>query len=452
MKLRTLAAVLAALSIAGTGTVTAQTENVRVLTVEEAVDLALENNIQLSSADIDLRIKKRSFDTAWKVFIPNIQASGTLARTNMGEMSVATGNPMAPYMTVELSETDRWTAMGNLSIGLNLNLALIEGLRATRQGYEAGRLSWEQARFQTEQNVRKSFYGILLQQGSLSLAREKLTTSEERLKQTLTNYQNGLVPELAYLQTQLAVETQKPSIQEAELNLLQQKHLFGFLLGLPLETAIELSGEINPALFPIDADALLADGLGDRLDLNILSKNIDVMRTQYRATALQVYSPTVALSQTFSPRLSAIDADWSNADNWTDSSGAFSITVAFNLTSLLPFSSNGVALRDLRENISVMENSLRQARYMGELEVRNLVRKLEKSRSAITAMELNVSIAEKAYRLSEQGYRAGTIEFLDLKDSENTMLQAKLGLIAEKFTYISNLIDLENALSVKLNK
>lgn len=92
------------------------------LTIEESVSLAMENNIQLTSTAIDVRMKKRDKDLAWNVFIPNVQASGTMARSNMSEMTIGT----PPYTTtVELEEKDRWNAMGNLSIGLNLNAALL---------------------------------------------------------------------------------------------------------------------------------------------------------------------------------------------------------------------------------------------------------------------------------------------------------------------------------------
>ena len=171
------------------------------LTVDQAVDLALENNIQLTSAGIDLRMKKRDADFAWNSFLPSVQATGTLFRSNLGEMTVTT---LAGPMKVELEEKDRWRAMAGLSATLNLNLALFDGLKATRQGYEAGEISWLQAKQQTAQNVKKAFYGILIQEEALRLAKEKLATSEERLRQAQTNFRNGLVPELAYLQAQLS--------------------------------------------------------------------------------------------------------------------------------------------------------------------------------------------------------------------------------------------------------
>lgn len=425
----------------------------KTVTVDEAVALAMENNIQLKSSAIDLRIKQRDAAYAWNSFIPSAQATGTLARTNMDEMTMTAYTPMGPtQVSVDLDEKDRWTAMGGMSVSLNLNLALFEGLKATRQNYESGKLTYAQARQETEVNVRKAFYGILMQGQSIALSRDKLANSEERVKQTQTNYKNGLVSELTLLQTQLACETQKPALREAENGFRQQKAMFAFLLGLPVGTELELSGTIAPDIARLDADALIAAHLGQSYDVAILRASREMLDTQLRAARLQRYTPSVALSQSWQPRLtSKIDSDWSNADNWQDSSGAFSVTLAFNLTNLLPFSQSGISIRETKDNAEKLDNATQMTLYTEELEIRNLVDKLEKSKASIATMEMSVNLAQKAYGLTEQGYRAGAIEYLDLKDAENALLSAKLGVLAEKFTYISTALDLEKVLNAKLD-
>ncbi|MFO7850011.1 MAG: hypothetical protein R6V67_08640, partial [Spirochaetia bacterium] len=52
------------------------------LTVERAVELAREQNLDLRSRDIDLRIKERQADYAWNELIPSAQVSGTMSRMN----------------------------------------------------------------------------------------------------------------------------------------------------------------------------------------------------------------------------------------------------------------------------------------------------------------------------------------------------------------------------------
>jgi outer membrane protein TolC len=418
----------------------------RTLTVEEAVALAMESNMQLESSAIDLRIKERARDNAWNVFIPSAQVSGTLARQNKASNPYAAIFQSMGIPVSSPTEKDHWSTVAGLSLGLNLNAALVEGLRATRQSYEAGKLSHDQAMEQTDRDVRKAFYAILLQEESVRLLREKLATGEDRLKQTEINYRNGVLPELSVLQAQLSVETQKPALREAEIALERQKALFAFIIGLPPNTAITLVGKVAPAIRSYDGDELVKTRLAERLDVAILSKNLELANTQIRAARLQAYTPSVALGQSWLPMKAPIDAD-----KWTDSQGAFTVTVTFDLVGLFPFSRTGQSLEDARESARKLEISLSQTAYNAELEIRDLVKRLDKARSSIATMELSVAIAQKAYRLSEQGYRAGTIEYLDLKDAENSLLQAELGVLMEKYNYLSTLLDLETAVNARLD-
>ena len=418
----------------------------RTLTVEEAVALAMESNMQLESAAIDLRMKERARDNAWNVFIPSAQVSGTLARQNKASNPYAAISQSMGIPASSPTEKDHWSMAAGLSLGLNLNAALVEGLRATRQNYEAGKLSLDQARQQTDRDVRKAFYGILLQEESARLLREKLATGEDRLKQTETNYRNGVVPELSVLQAQLSVETQKPALREAEITLERQKALFAFIIGLPPNTAITLVGKVAPAIRSYDGDELVRTRLADRLDVAILSKNLEIANTQMRAARLQAYTPSVALGQSWLPMKAPIDAD-----EWNDSQGAFTVTVAFDLVGLFPFSRTGQSLVDARESARKLEIALAQTAYNAELEIRDLVKRLDKARASIATMELSVTIAQKAYRLSEQGYRAGTIEYLDLKDAETSLLQAEIGVLMEKYNYLTTLLDLETAVNARLD-
>ena len=419
--------------------------------LDDAVRLAFQNNVQLSSMAIDLRMKKAEKDYAWNVFLPNVQATGTMARSNIKEVSTTIPSVSPPgfaTITTKLDEKDKWKVMGGLNISLNLNVALFEGLRATRQSYEAGLLSYEAARRDTEQNVKKAFYGLLLQEGSLAISKEKLASAQKRKTQMEANFKNALVSELQYLQVQLALETQKPAIMEAELLLAQQKELFAFLLGLPLGTEIVLVGEIAPHIQEFNADELLAEYLGRSFELAQLDKNKELMETQLRATLLQTYTPTIVLSQTFNPALGKIDDDWFKKDNWADTSGAFSLTIAFNLTNLLPFSGMGQNIKKTRDTIEKLELAKKQALHMSEIDIRNIIQRLEKTKAAIEVMKLNEEIARKALRLSEEAYNAGLLEYLDLKDAETSLLQAELGVLSEKFNYSIGLLDLEKAIGI----
>ena len=52
------------------------------LSIDEAVEYALKNSRTLKSNDIDLELKARASKYSWNVFLPTVQASGTMSSTS----------------------------------------------------------------------------------------------------------------------------------------------------------------------------------------------------------------------------------------------------------------------------------------------------------------------------------------------------------------------------------
>ena len=103
-----------------------------------------------------------------------------------------------------------------------------------------------------------------------------------------------------------------------------------------------------------------------------------------------------------------------------------------------------------QKNLEKLELSVATILQNGEIEINSLVDNLKKCESSIKAMEYNVELAEKAYNMSFEAYRVGTTELLDLNEAASQLSQAKLGLMNEKYTYLTTLLDLEYAINAKL--
>ena len=117
---------------------------------------------------------------------------------------------------------------------------------------------------------------------------------------------------------------------------------------------------------------------------------------------------------------------------------------------MMPFSANMQSIKDTKQNLAKAELGLSQLLQNTEIQIHTLVDKLNKSEASIKASQMNIKLAQKAYDMTVKAYNSGTQELLDVKDSENSLSQAKLGLLNEKLNYISALLDLENAINVKL--
>lgn len=409
-----------------------------VLTIEDAVDYSLKNSVSIQTAKIDLELAKWKKDTAWNTFIPTVQVNGTVSRAN--EIS----------KVMSLPESNHWVVLGNLSMSFNFNVAMIQNMRATIAAYESGKISWEQALIDNEKTIRQLFYGLLLQQESLKLQEDSLENARQRMNQAYTNYRNGYVPQISYLQTQVAYENQVPTVDKLRTQVSQALDSFAFLIGLPLNSKIELKGEINPAIIELDKDELIEKGLKNNLSIHALRENLNALKLQASAGDLSCFTPSLALSWNGNPMISnAFDSDWGNSNNWSDS-GAFSITLAWNLTNMLPWSSNRIGIKELKDNVSKLEIQLDSIIQKVELDIKTAVDTLNQCEQAIEISQRNIDLAQKYYNLTWNAYQNGTTEYLDLKEAQSQLDQAKLGLLNEKYNYMMSLMDLENLLNTKL--
>lgn len=445
-----------------------------VLTVDDAVSYALQNNKSLKSAAIDLEMKKRAKQYSWNTFLPSLGVSATAARTtenstysSISSAAISEGRlralesgstlPSEAYDSVvaatgyDDTEKLHWAVIApNISAQWNFNLAMVESIRAAKASYEAGEISWEQTTKEMEVNVKKMFYGLLLQEESLNIQRDKLNNAKARYEQAAINYKNGLVPELSVLNSQVNYENQKPEVLSSEQAFKQQKDMFVFLLGLPFGTEIELEGTIDTDFVSVDANELVSDYLENNDEVRTLRKNIELLNISLNASRFSTFTPSLSINYGFQPLVYA-GGEWNSLGDASDQ-GNLSFTLVYqNLLDMLPFSANMQKMKDTKQQIAQAEIGLEQLVQNTEIEIHTLVDNLYKCQANIDAMHRNVELAGRAYESTLRAYNNGTQELLEVRDAENSLNQARLGLTNEKFNYISALLDLESKLNLHLH-
>ena len=430
-------------------------EQVVTLTVEQAVDYAMENSRDLKSNDIDLAIKERSSKYSWNVFLPEITVSGSAVRTTdidstlnqtnaMRGMASAMGQYSPP---IEAEEKYHWALAGNINAQLNLSLAYIYSIKAAKAGYEGGKITWEQSQKQTVMNIKKLFYGLLLQQESLAIQRMSLENARQRANQAQINFNNGRIPQLQLLNAQVTYENQRPEVETAEQSFYQQLDTFAFLIGLPVGTKIELSGSIEPEYVNVNAEELLKKYGENNLNVRALQNNIDILNMNLKALNLSSYTPALILSYGWQP----VGTWWTGDLDFTDQ-GSLSITLAFNITNMLPWSANRQQAQDLKDNIAKLDLTMETLTENQKVQVRKAVDTLNQAREQIDSMGRTVELAQRSYDMSVSSYNNGRMELLDVRDAQTQLNQAMLGQLNQKFNYISALMDLEYELNSDLSE
>lgn len=418
------------------------------LDVDKAVEMALSNNLSLHSTRIDVDAKKRKVDTAWNVFVPTVDVGGTLGRWNTEKSTIAPTSAPPFFGFVPLPG---WTMSGRLSAELTINAALFEGLKSTRLDYESGLLTYEQAKRNIELKVRKGYFEILLLKENISIMQENLLAAEKREELAIQNYRAGLQPELTVLQARVAAANLKPMLAEMSNTLDAAIAMYVLNLGLPRNTRLEFESIIIPEFVNLDAEALRQEATNKRSDLLEIRLKLRQTESAKKITNYELKTPSLLLSWMFDPSFAG--DPWKDSwieNDWNQSSGRFSATLAFRLNGLLPFASGklGKTLTEFDEAKEQLSIALALTARGMETEVDSLVQKLEKSRRSVGALALNVELAERAYRLSEEAYKAGAKDLLDVQNAELELRKAQYEVLREKFNYITGLIDLEYAIGV----
>jgi outer membrane protein TolC len=421
------------------------------LSPDEAVNLAIKNNLSLETSRSSTATKKRASDLSWNQFLPTVDVGGAILRLNEAPQGMTLPLP-PPLGPISIPGGSQWRVAGSLSASLNFNYAMIIEMDRLRLDYEKGLVSFEKAKAQLERDVRKAYHNMLLLQENINLLRGSFENAGRQVQMAQANYNAGLAPELTFLQAQVARENLRPVIDQAENGLKLSMAQFAMFLGLDYNTPFELEpAKGNTNFISIDVAQMISKAASGKPDIQELRQDILTLNSVKKSTWYRLYTPTLSLSWTADPSFQKDpwkDSWFGDKDNWKQQSGSFRISVGFRLNGLIPYTSEHQGLKTLDDQISTINLGLTQMIRGTEIEIFNTVLALERTRASAQAQAQTVSLAEQSYRLTEQAYQAGLQDYFQVQNAEQSLRQARVQMLEQQFNYLNGLIDLEYSTGV----
>jgi outer membrane protein TolC len=392
------------------------------LTLDQACELALKNNIDLQQEAINLELDRISAKSLWAQVFPSISAGGGMSYTIPVKDDVQRSDPS-------------YTATFRVSLGLNAGLPYT--MKAISLAYKSGLLNFEQARRHLVLETAKSFYDLLAQKDNLQVLEGAMRLAAEQLERDRIARQNGYVGELTYLSSSLSAEQAKLDYNRA----LSEYHngLGNFLAALGMEQSdISLKGAIEIAEMSLDPEVLIQTYLPRRPDLMFQYNEIERLKNARNAAVLAAKAPTVDLS-----------ASWGAVypDGFNDVvSAGISVTIPVN--PWIPRTIQNQALRvpgaAYERALLELQNVERNARQ----EIRNYTESIRNTWAEVEIARQRVRYAERAYELAEQAYRTGSMNFLDYETMRNNLTQSRQKLLQSELAYKILVLDLASSLDM----
>ena len=395
-------------------------ENIRKLTVDDAVILAADNNISLQRQRISLNTLEKKKDTSWNGISPSLSASGT--------------------MSIPFESDSKLSYSVSASASLNFTPSLFTAIKTAKLNYENGVTSYENAVRTVELNVRKVFCNLLYTKENIQLQERKLETAKSLYESNLAKYNRGQLSELDLLNSQYNYESTIPTLQSLQINYDNSIATFKQTLGLNQSEEIELVGNIEDFLNIGKIE--INKNIEEVPAVKTILANMELAKTQLLATRFSAWGPSLSASYSYGKSGIFESSDLRTTGN------ALSLSLRIPLDGFLPWSNGALSIANQKANLQDLELQLKEKKESTELEIQNSIKKIEQAQAQLNVLENNVELAQKRYNMTLTAYNHGSKDLLTLQNASDALMTARINLSSQKITIFSAILDLENILGV----
>ncbi|RKZ00159.1 MAG: hypothetical protein DRQ04_06510 [Candidatus Hydrothermota bacterium] len=424
--------------------------NLYELTLEDAVNMALERNLQVLAAEESHNSAYGNLLQARSGFFPQVSLSSsytylsTIQKMETYHLVRLEPDPQNPGSFIPVFEKSEmpFGYKNNYSFGLTVQQVLfswgrlINNYKLAKHNLRSTDYDIEAKKEMIKESVKEAYYNCLLVRRYLDVLNETRKDLEEHYNSVKKRYEEGLASDFELLRAEVQLRNVEPQIKAAETGLKTAYDALKLQLNLPLDVQIKLKDTLEYRSFNADLDSLISLALSERLDLKSTDEKLEVLKK------------TVAIAR--SGNKPSVFAQWAYQyqrpfgfeDKWK---GMWTFTVGLQFPFFDGFKTYG--------QVKSMEAQLRQVRYMRELqgkaialEIRSLYRDLEAKEEALKSQRDNVKLARRAFEMAEEQYRNGYVSSLDVIDAEVAYSQARLSYISALHDYNVALAKLERAL------
>lgn len=400
-------------------------QDVRQLTIDDAVILAADNNLTLKRNQLALKQLELKDKYSWNGASPTIGASaqfGNGLQENSTSLSIS----------------------GNVSF--RLTPSLYSSIKSAKLNYENGITSYETAVKTVEKNVRQIFYSLIYSKENLSLLNRNLETAKQRYDLSQEKFSRGQLSELDLLTTQMNYESLKPSYESAEIAYENSIANFKQLLGINQNEQIDLIGNLDEMMNVSINQDLLEYNIEELPTVKEIKSKIELAKTNLLATKFSAWGPSLSLGY----NASKAGQDMTGEFAWADFKQSVSVGVSIPLDGYLPWSNGSLSVSAQKSNLEDLNLQLENEKTTVELTIKKYIKEINQAKSQLSSLQNNVALAQKTYDMTLNAYNYGSRDLLTLQNAADSLLKSKNQLQSQVYNLICKIMDLEFTLGLPL--
>lgn len=441
----------------GAGFLINTTAQTKTWTLEECIDYALENNIQIQQSDLNRKIADQNVIASKYNALPNLNASAS-HRYNFGQT-------IDPF-TNQFANTQVRSNAFSISSGFTIfnGFRNINTIKRNQAQSEAARYDLDKLKNDISLNIANAYLAILFNQEVLKNAEAQLKVTNEQVDRIAKQVAAGVLAdgaskevEAQYASEELSKVNALNQLKLSKLNLAQLLRLEnaeGFEIVSPnLDNFKSVSELITPGALYLTALEIMPEIKSAEYGLYTAEKGTQLARANYY--------PTLTVG-------GSIGSGFSGANRRLNSEGfleqvPFTDQIDQNENKSIGFSLSIPLFNGLSARTSVKQAKIQQQIADLNLENTKLVlrQNIESAHNDAVAALLRYRAAEKSvaalrtsFSYTRDRFNVGLINSFDFNTEKNRLINAESELLQAKYNYIfsTKVLDFYQGNTVSFNK
>ena len=432
---------LTAMALCAFGFAKAQTEqttqNTLTLTLDKALEIALDENPTIKVAAEEIALKKVASKEAWQSLLPEASLNGSLDHTiKAAEMKLND-------MSFKMGQDGTNTANAGLSINLPLFApAVYRAMSMSKTDIELAVEKSRASELDLINQVTKAYYQLMLAQDSYEVLQGSYKLAEDNFNVVNAKYQQGAVSEFDKISAEVQMRSIKPNVISAVNAVTLAKLQLKVLMGITADVDIKTDDNLTNYESMLFANQLKEEDMSlennttmkqFELNMKLLEKNVKSLKTNFMPTLSMSFS--YQYQSLYNPNINFFDYTWSNSSS-----------LMFNLSIPLYRASNFTKVKSARIQMRQLDWNRIDTERKLNMQVVSYRNNMTASSEQVVSNKENVMQAEKAVQIAGKRYEVGKGTVLELNSSQVSLTQAQLTYNQSIYDYLVAKADLDQVL------
>jgi outer membrane protein TolC len=399
--------------------------------IQQAVDYAAKNNVQVKNALVDVLLQKETNRQITSAAYPNISASGSLTNNLELQTTLLPGELLGqPGTFVPVTFGTKYITNG----GIDLNQILFDGqvfvgLQARKTSIDWANKNVEVTQEMIKTNIHKVYYQLVVGRTQIQLLDANIALLQKQERDAQIMYENGFADKLSVNRATVGIANLQTQREKALTGIVNGYYGLKILLGMPMRDELILTDTLSDAQI---REGVLENSVYDYKDrkdfqyLDLTRKLNEYNIRRYKLSKI----PTLSLGASYSKQY--LSNQFKYNDQWFTASY---VALRISVPIFKGFETNS-KIQAARLQVQKLDNQLDGLKLTIDSEV-EIAR--NNFRTAITAMDFqkkNMELAETVYLQTKKKYESGTASSTDISAAQKDLQEAQTNYITALYDAI----------------